>query len=709
MDTNKNITLDSNSSNLVVTGNSVLLNPVSGSNARIEVQGSDTHTGLNLLPKGDARVNILGTSSNTGGLRLYESQNDSSNYIEIYTPSGLSRDYAYKLPSSDGSNGQFLKTNGTGTLDWDTVITSIKLNEIQNGDGDAVLNNPSGFIELKTSGSNANRSNAIVLTSNSGTNETIELHNIQGTGTNAINLVAHKGGINLEANSNIVVIPGTTGNVGINTIHPDYTLDVAGDVRLTGTLYVGDTQAAYNANAPAMRTYIYDGSSPTPYNVSYAQNAIIAFNNEKYDTHNSYNTSNYAYTVPLAGKYLISVNLYINYTPDNYTHLAVLQNPDSSNVAILNTNSYGAGGHTMSGVFNLSEGDVIKVMNLGANNLEVGAGEGYTEWNMHMINYGTAFGNSIEFANDNNGSLSVANTAVSATGRDLTVRAGNTELTNSVVNGGNLILKSGHASQTGTSEIQLWTCPETSNAVPREVVNIDKTGNVNLVIDNSSINFGDTNSNVSLTHVDNSGIKLNTNKKLYFRDTDIHISSDTDGNFDLRADSGINLNIGGTDELSITSAISTFGTNIVVPNDATIGSTGTTNSLNISSNGLVSVSTSISILPSILTSVSTNSGSPTLLDKTRSLIYFDLNSASAMYAEYDQVTSNGQVIHLFYDNDNASGSLRIDFGSGKLRSATGPAQYLTFNDSGQSSTLISVGNNDNNLRFCITNTGASVS
>ena len=149
--------------------------------------------------------------------------------------------------------------------------------------------------------------------------------------------------------------------------------------------------------------------------------------------------------------------------------------------------------------------------------------------------------------------------------------------------------------------------------------------------------------------------------------------------------------------------------NIVIDDGSTIGSATTTGALTIASNGLVTVAKSISIVPLLVTSVSKNSGSPTSIDGTRSIVYFDLNDASAMYAAYTNVTSNGQVIHIFYDNDNASGSLRIDFWSNRVRSSTGLAQYLTCNDSGQSSSIVSIGDNTNTLKFCIMNSGATVS
>ena len=51
---------------------------------------------------------------------------------------------------------------------------------------------------------------------------------------------------------------------------------------------------------------------------------------------------------------------------------------------------------------------------------------------------------------------------------------------------------------------------------------------LSLLSDGSILNFG-IDRDVSLTHVHDTGLLLNDNRKLQFRDDKIHISSDTDG------------------------------------------------------------------------------------------------------------------------------------------------------------------------------------
>lgn len=63
-------------------------------------------------------VNVAGTSSTTGELRLYEDTDNGSNYVSFKAPASVSANVAWTLPGSDGTNGQTLVTNGSGTLSW---------------------------------------------------------------------------------------------------------------------------------------------------------------------------------------------------------------------------------------------------------------------------------------------------------------------------------------------------------------------------------------------------------------------------------------------------------------------------------------------------------------------------------------------------------------------------------------------------------------
>jgi len=62
--------------------------------------------------------------TNNGELRLSEATANGTNYISFKAPSSLSSDYTYTLPSSYGTSGYFLQTNGSGTLTWAAATAS---------------------------------------------------------------------------------------------------------------------------------------------------------------------------------------------------------------------------------------------------------------------------------------------------------------------------------------------------------------------------------------------------------------------------------------------------------------------------------------------------------------------------------------------------------------------------------------------------------
>jgi hypothetical protein len=93
------------------------------------VQG--TLTGNSALTA-DANLAIdtinIGNSLTTGGeIRFNEGTNNGSNFIGIKSPNAVTNSQTFILPDGDGTAGQFLKTDGSGNLDFDTVNQFINL------------------------------------------------------------------------------------------------------------------------------------------------------------------------------------------------------------------------------------------------------------------------------------------------------------------------------------------------------------------------------------------------------------------------------------------------------------------------------------------------------------------------------------------------------------------------------------------------------
>lgn len=84
---------------------------VAGAAPSVRVGGSDTNIDLTLTPKGTGVVRTSGT-----GIRLYGS---SSGYVGL-TGAAAAGSTTYTLPAADGTTGQMLSTNGSGTLSWAT-------------------------------------------------------------------------------------------------------------------------------------------------------------------------------------------------------------------------------------------------------------------------------------------------------------------------------------------------------------------------------------------------------------------------------------------------------------------------------------------------------------------------------------------------------------------------------------------------------------
>lgn len=73
---------------------------------------------------------IVGNNSTTGGsLQIKEGTNNGTHHVQLKAPNSLSGNVAFTLPSADGNSGEFLKTNGSGELSFDSVSTSFTLSD----------------------------------------------------------------------------------------------------------------------------------------------------------------------------------------------------------------------------------------------------------------------------------------------------------------------------------------------------------------------------------------------------------------------------------------------------------------------------------------------------------------------------------------------------------------------------------------------------
>jgi len=71
---------------------------------------------------------IIGKTADAGGsIELREGTNNGTNYIRLKAPAAISANETFILPGADGTAGQFLKTNGSGVLAFQTVTSTFTI------------------------------------------------------------------------------------------------------------------------------------------------------------------------------------------------------------------------------------------------------------------------------------------------------------------------------------------------------------------------------------------------------------------------------------------------------------------------------------------------------------------------------------------------------------------------------------------------------
>ena len=70
-------------------------------------------------------ITVTGSSSAGAEIRLPEDTDNGTNYVAIKAPDTIASDVTFTLPSADGTTGQALTTNGSGTLSFSDVSVSL--------------------------------------------------------------------------------------------------------------------------------------------------------------------------------------------------------------------------------------------------------------------------------------------------------------------------------------------------------------------------------------------------------------------------------------------------------------------------------------------------------------------------------------------------------------------------------------------------------
>ena len=94
------------------------------SNSNGDVVIDPAGTGAILLKSNDIKFEGAGTVT-MSSLKFYEASALGSNYVALKAPLSVTNDVTWTLPDADGTSGQVIKTNGSGTLSFTTVVSTV--------------------------------------------------------------------------------------------------------------------------------------------------------------------------------------------------------------------------------------------------------------------------------------------------------------------------------------------------------------------------------------------------------------------------------------------------------------------------------------------------------------------------------------------------------------------------------------------------------
>jgi len=71
---------------------------------------------------------LIGNSATTGGsIKLNEGTNNGAHFVALKAPNSVASSITFTLPSTDGSNGHVLQTDGSGNLSFSGITTNFTI------------------------------------------------------------------------------------------------------------------------------------------------------------------------------------------------------------------------------------------------------------------------------------------------------------------------------------------------------------------------------------------------------------------------------------------------------------------------------------------------------------------------------------------------------------------------------------------------------
>lgn len=327
---------------------------------------------------GTSWLNLLDTSTfqefsnkTVSGIFKFEESGGGSNYIGFQAPASVTSDVTFQWPDGDGTSGQVMKTNGSGTLSWsnDSSASVSSASEVSNLSIATSVGSSALTIAVKTqSGSNASGGDPI----NVGIRDATGGY-AQRTITAALSLVVSSGSTLGQTSAStarlfiyLIDNAGTLELAVSQTLYPDnqtisttaeggagasdsgtviYSTTARSNVnfRLVATLQNTQTTAGTWSSAGSnLRLVNSTADAVEPINARYTTNAaqpitnasntnIIDFEDVSFDSHSAVTTgASWKFTAPVSGVYeakaTISSTSTGNFSGTEYIELKLYKN-----------------------------------------------------------------------------------------------------------------------------------------------------------------------------------------------------------------------------------------------------------------------------------------------------------------------------------------------------------------------------------------------
>ena len=248
----------------------------------------------------------------TGELKLYDS--DDSNYVSFKSGGTVSSNVTWTLPTADGSNGQVLTTNGSGTLSWATSSSA----DPSSADGDSLGTASAEWSDLFLADGGIikfGNDQDITLTHVADTGLTLN-----GTFTAANSMLINGSTPTLTigdagAEDTKIVFDGNAQDfhIGLDDSADDLVIGLGSSLGTTAHIICDE---AGHVTMPLQPCFC---ATPGGSDINVNSNDhTVQFSVERFDLNADYNTGTYTFTAPVTGKYFMSMMFSHQDIVDNY-------------------------------------------------------------------------------------------------------------------------------------------------------------------------------------------------------------------------------------------------------------------------------------------------------------------------------------------------------------------------------------------------------